>query len=119
MDNKKLILFALAAAVSGGASVTGAALAVESAVPAVSSGAAAEPGPVEDGMPWPPDGVTDPNVEYPTDATEGISEGEMAAEQATPDHDDAGNDDPADGADTEPNEDGNAGSGSAPGPSPD
>ncbi|MDH4982216.1 hypothetical protein [Hyphomicrobium sp. D-2] len=74
MDSKKLALFALGMVLFGSIVSGGVALAADPAPPA-------EPGTVEDGMPWPPDGVTDPNVEYPTDGTDGISDGEMAAER--------------------------------------
>lgn len=73
MDSHKLALFALGMALITGAVCDGA-LAAGGATPS-------EPGAIEEGMPWPPDGVTDPNVEYPTDGTDGISEGEMAVER--------------------------------------
>lgn len=35
-----------------------------------------------DAAPYPPDGVTDPNAEYPIDAPEGTDQGEPGAEPA-------------------------------------
>jgi hypothetical protein len=56
----------------------------------VGPGYAAEPPPVDPGMaaepadpdaaPYPPDGVTDPNVDYPTDGTEGTDQGEAGVD---------------------------------------
>jgi len=55
---------------------------VLAAEPPADSGMATEP---EDpnAAPYPPDGVTDPNVDYPTDAPEGTDQGE-AADPAPP-----------------------------------
>ena len=51
--------------------------------PPVDTGPASEP---EDpnAAPYPPDGVTDPNAEYPTDGTEGTDQGEAAPPDAPP-----------------------------------
>ena len=51
---------------------------VSAAEPPADSGMATEP---EDpnAAPYPPDGVTDPNVDYPTDAPEGTDQGEAGA----------------------------------------
>ena len=51
--------------------------------PPVDSGPASEP---EDpnAAPYPPDGVTDPNAEYPTDGTEGTDQGEAVPVDAPP-----------------------------------
>ena len=51
---------------------------VSAAEPPADSGMATEP---EDpnAAPYPPDGVTDPNVDYPTDALEGTDQGEAGA----------------------------------------
>jgi len=51
----------------------------------------AEPGAVDD-APYPPDGVTDPDVVYPTDGTEGTDQGEFGAEAPKPEG--GGNDAP-------------------------
>lgn len=58
--------------------------------PPVDSGPASEP---EDpnAAPYPPDGVTDPSAEYPTDGTEGTDQGETVPDPSTPP---AGNDAP-------------------------
>ena len=51
---------------------------VSAAEPPADSGMATEP---EDpnAAPYPPDGVTDPNVDYPTDGPEGTDQGEAGA----------------------------------------
>ena len=56
---------------------------VAAAEPPADSGMATEP---EDpnAAPYPPDGVTDPNVDYPTDAPEGTDQGEAATDPAPP-----------------------------------
>lgn len=51
---------------------------------------AADPAPADSGMvaepedpdaaPYPPDGVTDPNAEYPTDGSEGTDQGEAGVD---------------------------------------
>jgi len=53
----------------------------------------AEPGAIDD-APYPPDGVTDPDVVYPTDGTEGTDQGEFGAEPPKPDGESGGNDAP-------------------------
>jgi hypothetical protein len=37
-----------------------------------------------DAAPYPPDGVTDPDVQYPTDGTEGTDQGEADPDALTP-----------------------------------
>jgi hypothetical protein len=56
---------------------------VAAAEPPADSGMATEP---EDpnAAPYPPDGVTDPNVDYPTDAPEGTDQGEAATDPTPP-----------------------------------
>jgi hypothetical protein len=56
---------------------------VAAAEPPADSGMATEP---EDpnAAPYPPDGVTDPNVDYPTDAPEGTDQGEAASDPTPP-----------------------------------
>jgi hypothetical protein len=56
---------------------------VSAAEPPADSGMATEP---EDpnAAPYPPDGVTDPNVDYPTDAPEGTDQGEAASDPTPP-----------------------------------
>ncbi len=56
---------------------------VSAAEPPADSGMATEP---EDpnAAPYPPDGVTDPNVDYPTDAPEGTEQGEAASDPTSP-----------------------------------
>ncbi len=49
----------------------------------------ADTGPVSEpedpnAAPYPPDGVTDPNAEYPTDGTEGTDQGEGIPPDASP-----------------------------------
>ena len=61
-----------------------AATAVASAAePPADSGMTTEP---EDpnAAPYPPDGVTDPNVDYPTDAPEGTDQGEASSDPTPP-----------------------------------
>lgn len=106
MDSKKLALFALGMVLFGSTVSGGVAFAADPA----------PPGTVENGMPWPPDGVTDPNVEYPTDGTDGISDGEMAAERNAPRSDDHSSD--AD-VDDVPAADGGAAPDPAPNEAPD
>jgi hypothetical protein len=47
------------------------------------AGMAAEPED-PDAAPYPPDGVTDPNAEYPTDASEGTDQGETETPPPAP-----------------------------------
>ena len=56
---------------------------VSAAEPPADSGMVTEP---EDpnAAPYPPDGVTDPNVDYPTDAPEGTDQGEAATDPPPP-----------------------------------
>jgi len=96
MGKKLLILTFLA--LLAGASVQ----AVHAAEPPASDPAAAgqqgadegvaEPGAVDD-APYPPDGVTDPDVVYPTDGTEGTDQGEFGADAPKPE---SGNNDAPD-----------------------
>ena len=58
--------------------------------PPADAGPASEPEDHE--APYPPDGVTDPNAEYPTDGTEGTDQGEAVPPDASPPP--AGNDAP-------------------------
>ena len=51
--------------------------------PADDPGMAAEPAD-PNAAPYPPDGVTDPNVDYPTDGTEGTDQGEAGVDGAAP-----------------------------------
>ncbi len=76
---KKLPLLALIGLLSFG----GASLAHAAEEPPTDAGMASEPDD-PNAAPYPPDGVTDPNVEYPTDGPEGTDEGEAGAEAPAP-----------------------------------
>lgn len=51
--------------------------------PPAGSGMVAEPED-PDAAPYPPDGVTDPSAEYPTDGNDGTDQGEAAADAPAP-----------------------------------
>ena len=91
---KKLLIFTFLAFVAGAIVPP-----VQAAEPPADDPAAAERGAEQgadqgavDDAPYPPDGVTDPGVVYPTDGTEGTDQGEFGAEPPKPDS--GGNDAP-------------------------
>jgi hypothetical protein len=77
MRTKILLVLALATLLPIGASAAG-----NAADPPPTPPADAVPGPEPDdpnAAPYPPDGVIDPNAEYPTDGAEGTDQGEAGA----------------------------------------
>ena len=90
MRNRLLPLVALMGLLPVAAIAAGNA-ADQPAPPPADTGPVSEP---EDpnAAPYPPDGVTDPNAEYPTDGTEGTDQGEAIPPDASPPP--AGNDAP-------------------------